>query len=388
MRFLLLSFALLVVACEPASLEVAGEPGTPLPGLGEEDIGRFHAGRAIFNRIFTPEQGLGPAFNENQCSACHTVPAVGGTTGFERIVKATRYEGPGACDLLVNEGGENVRTQVTPQLRAHGGAPESIPSSATEVGRFLPPFLFGLGLIEAIPEETILARADPDDEDDDGVSGRAARGPDGRLTRFGRKADVATLEDFTRSALRHEMGLTTRSNDRDLVGGTLAPPGTDPVPEPEVDERAIELLVAFVRFLAPTAPAPERSRAHADTLSAGERLFGQIGCTKCHTPTMRTGPSDVAAINRKTVQLYSDLLLHDMGPDLANVCARDAAPAELRTTPLMGLGHRQFLLHDGRALDLREAILAHGGEARSARDAFARIHWLNQEYLLIFLRSL
>ena len=303
MRFLLLSFALLVVACEPASLEVAGEPGTPLPGLGEEDIGRFHAGRAIFNRIFTPEQGLGPAFNENQCSACHTVPAVGGTTGFERIVKATRYEGPGACDLLVNEGGENVRTQVTPQLRAHGGAPESIPSSATEVGRFLPPFLFGLGLIEAIPEETILARADPDDEDRDGVSGRAARGPDGRLTRFGRKADVASLEDFTRSALRHEMGLTTRSNDRDLVGGTLAPPGTDPVPEPEVDERAIELLVAFVRFLAPTAPVPGRSRAHADTLSAGKRLFERIGCTTCHTPTMRTGPSDVPALNRKTVQL-------------------------------------------------------------------------------------
>jgi CxxC motif-containing protein (DUF1111 family) len=388
MRFLLLSFALLVAACEPAWLEVAGEPGTPLPGLGEENIGLFHAGRAIFNRIFTPEQGLGPAFNENQCSACHTVPAVGGTTGFERIVKATRYEGPGTCDLLVDEGGENVRTQVTPQLRAHGGAPESIPSGATEVGRFLPPFLFGLGLIEAIPEETILARADPDDLDDDGVSGRAARGPDGRLTRFGRKADVATLEDFTRSALRHEMGLTTRSAERDLVGGTLAPPGTDPTPEPEVDEPAIELLTAFVRFLAPTAPTPERSRAHADTLSAGERLFGQIGCTKCHTPTMRTGPSDIAAINRKTVQLYSDLLLHDMGPDLANVCAFDAAPAELRTTPLMGLGHRQFLLHDGRALDLREAILAHGGEARSARDAFARIHGLNQEYLLIFLRSL
>jgi CxxC motif-containing protein (DUF1111 family) len=103
---------------------------------------------------------------------------------------------------------------------------------------------------------------------------------------------------------------------------------------------------------------------------------------------MRTGPSDVPAINRKTVQLYSDLLLHDMGPDLANVCAYDAGPAELRTTPLMGLGHREFLLHDGRALDMREAILAHGGEARSARDAFARLLWLHQEFLVIFLRSL
>jgi CxxC motif-containing protein (DUF1111 family) len=120
----------------------------------------------------------------------------------------------------------------------------------------------------------------------------------------------------------------------------------------------------------------------------GKRLFHQVGCTSCHTPAMRTGPSDVAALSHKTVHLYSDLLLHDMGPDLANVCAYDAAPSELRTSMLMGLQHRRFYMHDGRAIDLRDAILAHRGEAQAARDAFARLPWLRQEYLVIFLRSL
>lgn len=380
--------AALTAACQPAGPPVAGEPGTPLPGLNEAETTRFHAGLVMFNKIFSPEEGLGPAFNENQCSACHTVPAAGGTTGFERITKATRHGGPGACDLLSDEGGENVRVKATPLLRAAGVERESIPAGATEVARFLPPFLFGLGLVEAVPDEVIVARADPDDKDGDGISGRAARGPDGRLTRFGRKADVATLEDFTRSALIHEMGLTSRHSDRDHVNGAEPPPGTDPVAEPEVDAVIVDLLTDFTRFLAPTAAVAPQSKQQADTIEAGRRLFTRAGCASCHTPTMRTGPSDVAALSNRTVQLYSDLLLHDMGPELSNTCAYDAAPEEIRTTLLMGLQHRRFFMHDGRAFDLREAILEHGGEARAARDAFERLPWIHQEYIVIFLRSL
>jgi CxxC motif-containing protein (DUF1111 family) len=389
MRYrLALLLATSIPACEPAPVYVAGEPGTPLPGLSEAELGQFHAGQAEFNRIFTPETGLGPAFNENQCSACHTVPAAGGTTGFERIVKATRYEGPGACDLLSDDGGENVRSQLTPAARASGMTPEAVPARATEVGRFLPTFLFGLGLVEAIPEETILARADPDDRNGDGISGRAARLPDGRLGRFGRKGDIATIDQFTRSALRLEMGLTTHETDVDLVSGAPPPASLDPAAEPEVDARSVDLLTAFIRFLAPPARSPPRSEAHADTLDGGERLFRQVGCTGCHTPEMRAGPHVVEALADKTIRLWSDLLLHDLGPGLANVCAVDASPTELRTAPLMGLGHRQFLLHDGRATDIREAILSHGGEAQAARDAFARLPWLAQEYIVMFLRSL
>ena len=389
MRLLVIALiAAWTLACTPDANVVSGEPGTPLPGLSSSDSVRFFAGKTLFNKVFTPDEGLGPAFNENQCSACHTVPAVGGTTGFERVLKVSRYDGPGACDLLSGAGGENIRTNATPRLRAHGVTAEVIPASATDTGRFLPPFLFGLGLVESIPEETILAAADPDDRDGDGISGRAARAPNGRLTRFGRKADFANIEEFTRGALRLEMGLTTRSNERDLINGVAVPAGVDPRPEPEVDAATIGLLADFVRFLAPPAAAPPRTTAHADTLARGGRLFDQMGCASCHTPAMRTGRSRIPALSQKTVNLYSDLLLHDMGPKLANVCAHDAAPEELRTTMLMGLGHRSFFLHDGRAMDLREAVLAHGGEAQTARDAFARLTWLMQEYLVIFLKSL
>lgn len=389
MRFSwLAALSALLLACDAGPASVAGDPGTPLRGLGEEEASRFFSGQALFNKIFTPEEGLGPAFNENQCSACHTSPAVGGSAASETITKATRHVGPGTCDLLEDQGGLNVRKQATPSLRATGVTREAIPADATEVARFITPFLFGLGLVEAIPEETILARADPEDADGDGISGRAARAPDGRLTRFGGKAEIATIEQFVRSALFLEMGLTTEDADRDVVGGAPAPGGTDAAPEPEVDRRTVELLTAFTRFLAPPARAPARSGAHADTLATGARLFAEVGCGDCHTPSMRTGPNDVPALHRKTVYLYSDLLLHDMGPALASICGADAEPREYRTTMLMGLQYREFFLHDGRTMDLREAILAHGGEARSARDAFARLPWLHQEYIVMFLRTL
>lgn len=389
MRLLVIAlFGASMLACKADADVVSGEPGAPLSGLSSSDSARFFAGKALFNKVFTPDEGLGPAFNENQCSACHTVPAVGGTTGFERVLKVSRYDAAGACDLLTGEGGDNIRTNTTPRLRAHGVIRESIPSSATDTGRFLPPFLFGLGLLESIPDDEISERADPDDRDGDGISGRAARGADGRLTRFGRKADIETVEEFTRSALRLEMGLTSRTSDRDLVNGAAVPADVDPKPEPEVDAATVALLADFVRFLTPPAAAPPRSAAHADTLARGRRLFDQLRCANCHTPAMRTGTREIDALSHKTVNLYSDLLLHDMGPGLANVCAHDAAPKELRTTPLMGLRHRQFYLHDGRAMDLREAVLAHGGEAQAARDAFARLSWIMQEYLVIFLKSL
>jgi CxxC motif-containing protein (DUF1111 family) len=303
-------------------------------------------------------------------------------------VKATRFEGPGACNVLSDQGGENVRSQVTPLLRARGVTGESIPRSATEVGRFRPPFLFGLGLVEAIPPDVILAAEDPADGDGDGISGRAGRTRDGRLARFGRKADFATIQEFIETALRLEMGLTTRADDKETHNGRPLPPGTDPAPEPEVDQKTVEFLTTFVRFLAPAAPAPPRSSAHGDTLAAGRRLFDEMRCSACHTPSMRAGPADVAALHRKTVALYSDLLLHDMGPALADVCGYAAAPGELRTEMLMGLRHRDRFLHDGRTTDLRAAILSHGGEAQEPRDAFARLAWLRQEYVLAFLRSL
>ena len=376
-------------ACVTQELAVSGEPGAPLPGLDDAALADFSAGAVLFDKVFTPEQGLGPLFNENQCSACHTDPASGGTGGFERVVRATRFEGMGACDPLTSEGGENIRTQATPLLRAHGVDAEAIPSSAGEVGRFATPPLFGLGLVEAIAAETILAREDTSDNDGDGVSGRAGRTPDGRLARFGRKAEVATIREFIDTALRFEMGLTTPFEaEEETINGAPVPPETDPAADPEIDGRELELLTSFVRFLVPPARANPRSEAHADSVARGGRLFDGIGCATCHTPFMRTAPGDRPALDRKTVGLYSDLLLHDMGQGLADVCGFTATPSELRTEMLMGLQHRERYLHDARAGTLVDAILAHGGEAQRARDVFARLDWLRREYVLLFLKSL
>jgi CxxC motif-containing protein (DUF1111 family) len=243
-------------------------------------------------------------------------------------------------------------------------------------------------LVEAVPDRTILEAEDPADADGDGISGRAGRTPDGRLARFGRKAEFATIRDFIETALRLEMGITSRPTDEERMNGKPLPPGADPTAEPEVDRRTVDLLTGFVRFLAPPALATPRSRAQGDTVAAGKRLFQDLGCPVCHVPSLRAGSVEVGALRHRAVALYSDLLLHDMGPALADVCGYSAAPAELRTEMLMGLRHREQFLHDARTRDLREAILAHGGEAQRARDAFAKLPWLRQEYVLAFLRSL
>jgi CxxC motif-containing protein (DUF1111 family) len=355
--------------------------------LSAEELGRFRAGAVQFDRVFTPEEGLGPLFNENQCAACHTDPASGGGGGVF-VVKATRFSPPDGCDRLETSGGENVRRQATPLARALGIEGEEVPPEATEQGRFTPTFLFGLGLVEAIADESILQREDPDDADGDGISGRAGRTPSGALGRFGRKAEAATILEFSDGALRQEMGLSTPMTPIESgYGGKEVPAGTDPTPEPEVDAQLVARLVDFVRFLAPLAPA-DRGLAHRDSVAQGEQIFEGLGCTDCHVPSMTTALSDVGALSRKRVFLYSDLLLHDLGPEVADVCGIAAAPSEVRTEMLMGLRFRGEYMHDGNSRDITPAIMRHGGEAQRARDAFARLGDLPRLYLMIFLNSL
>ncbi|HEX6939848.1 MAG TPA: di-heme oxidoredictase family protein [Longimicrobiales bacterium] len=386
-----LSCALLVAALaacdrpEPVPPTALGEP---LPGLAAPELGRFHAGLALFNKVFTPDEGLGPLFNENQCSACHTVPAAGGT-GEQLVTRASRFSPPNRCDPLTAAGGENVRVQATPALRAQGIERQPFPERATEQARFNVPFLFGLGLVEAIPEEQILARADPEDRDGDGISGRPGRDANGRFARFGRKADHASLRDFVESAAHLEMGLTTpRRPHEAMFAGAPLPPGVDPAPDPELDETTVALLTDFIRFLSPPARRRADSPAERRMIERGEALFRTIGCADCHVPSMTTGRNPVRALDRKRIDLYSDLLLHDMGPELATVCAPGATPTELRTEPLMGLGQRNVYLHDKRTNDLSEAIGAHGGEAAPARDRFRALDELERHALIRFLQSL
>jgi CxxC motif-containing protein (DUF1111 family) len=382
----LLATGVCCIACETGSEKVRRQPGEPLAGLTEEEMGRFLLGRAVFDRLTTPEEGLGPLFNQNRCSSCHDLPTSGGG-GAEPVTKATLWEN-GTCDLLVREGGDNIQHQATPLLRAQGITHEAYPASANGRVDVIPPRLYGAGLVEAIPDEVILAREDPDDADGDGISGRAARTADGRVGRFGRKLEHPTVFSFIEGALRAEMGLTTPMHPQEeTINGVPIPPDTDPKEDPEIDERGINLLTDYVRFLAPSA-REELSPAARDTVERGERVFETVGCGSCHVPSMRTGPNAVAAWDRKTVELYSDMLLHDLGPALADVCGPDASPSEYRTAPLMGLRFQDTHLHDGSAMTFRRAVMLHGGEASAVRARFSRLSVEDQTAILRFIASL
>jgi CxxC motif-containing protein (DUF1111 family) len=252
-----------------------------------------------------------------------------------------------------------------------------------------PPPLFGIGLIETIPDQVILNREDPDDADGDGISGRAGRTRDGRLGRFRSKGDRAALVDMAAGGFTFELGLTTPAFPDELtVNGVPIPPETDPTPEPELDQHSVDLVTDFIRFLAPPVTKVAESRAARDTLEAGAELFHVIGCAKCHTPSMQTGPSEIAALNRKTVNLWSDLLLHDLGEEMAGICGGIATPTEYRTAMLMGLRFKADYMADGRAWNLREAIMLHGGEGAESRDAFDKLSAAWEGFLTRFLSSL
>jgi len=382
-----LAVVLIASACAYAGDDVAREAGEALPGLTEAEMGRFLLGKAIFDRQTTPEEGLGPLFNQDRCSSCHDLPVSGGS-GVELVVKATRWEN-GVCDLLVDEGGDNLQQRATPLAVALGVTREVTPPSANGHAQVTGPALFGLGLVEGIPDDEILSREDPDDADGDGISGRAGRTADGRVGRFGRKLEFATVLDFTEGALRAEMGITTPMHPmEETVNGVPVPPEADPVADPEIDERGLGVLTDFMRFLAPPARQEIASAAARDSVAQGEGLFEEIGCVSCHVPSMQTGPSDTPALDRKTVYLYSDMLLHDMGPQRGDVCGLNASPSEYRTSRLMGVRLQANYLHDGRANGLRLAVMFHGGEAAAARNAFLNLGSEGRAMLLRFLASL
>ena len=235
-------------------------------------------------------------------------------------------------------------------------------------------------LIEAIPEDHIRVLADPDDRNRDGISGRLGESFDARLGRFGRKATFADLRSFIESAALGEMGLTSAGDTKEeKPGGRELPAGVDPTPEPELTAVQLDQLTRFVQLLAASEP---------DSIDPRDRrIFDRVGCADCHVAEFTTR-SGQTALNERRVALYSDLLLHDLGSELATVCSPSAAPSEWRTTPLMGLRYRNQFMHDGRSQTLASAIEAHGGEAAAARERFRRLTAREQEQLLRFIRSL
>jgi CxxC motif-containing protein (DUF1111 family) len=384
----LMASTLVACAVDPPETTVPWEPGAPLQGLSPGELVRFAAGRDLFDRDFTEAEGLGPAYNQMRCSSCHDLPTVGGS-GVERVLKSSRW-GADGCDPLVEEGGETVQPRITELLRSLGGSGETLPPSATHAVDLVATALYGMGLIEAIPDDEILSRVDPEDRDGDGISGRAGVDAQGRLARFGHKATDATLKGFIEGALLQEMGLTTVAHPHELsINGRPLPGGADPAPDPEVGPEEVDALLAYIRFLAPPEPAVPPGREERRVVARGEGLFQEVGCTLCHVPEMRTRADvEPRILADRPVRLYTDLLLHDLGPEVEGICSASASPTEVRTAPLAGLRFRPLLMHDGGASDLRDVIRRHGGEAAGSRGLFDALSPGDQSALLAFLGTL
>ena len=375
---------LLLVALFASGCAKPVHPGDPISGLTAEQRDRFRRGRAVFDSVFTPETGLGPLFNSAACGECHEDPVSGGS-GDEVEVHATAFHADGNCDPLAGEGGPVIQQDATPALKAALGIDkEPLPKEATGRGLRTSLSIFGRGLLDAVPDSDLVSYADPDDKNHDGISGRLNRFVDGRIGRFGRKAFVPRLSEFNAGAFVIEQGITNPAvPTEESIGGAPIPEGVDPTPEPEINQEALDLANDFVRFLAP--PSPLRQTGAAGN---GRHLFDRIGCASCHFPTLRTGANPIRALDRKQFFAYTDLLLHDMGPDLADICLGLAAPAEFRTEPLVGVRLAHHFLHDGRATTLEQAIELHGGEGSGARDRFKALTPKEREAVIAFLKTL
>jgi CxxC motif-containing protein (DUF1111 family) len=365
-------------------------PGDPLPGITSGEFEEFRLGLDDFTEVETVEDGLGPAFNGSSCAVCHSVPSIGGA-GVVAEVRAARRDERGEFVELAPSSGSLFQIFSIP---THTCQPV-IPPEANVISRRVPIPLFGAGLVEAIPDEVLMALEDPDDRDRDGISGRAALIVDistnqRRVGRFGWKAQQATLLAFGADAYRNEMGITNDFFPQELAFGisTEQMKLCDPIPDPEdradprTRRRGIDNFESFMKFLAPAGRA-----TIDDTVRAGEAVFNAVGCAACHVPALQTGPNVNPVFHRKTVALFSDLLLHDVGTG-DGIKQEAAGPQEFRTPALWGLRLRRPLLHDGSAATIEDAISRHGGEAAQVRARMQALAPEQRNALLAFLKSL
>jgi len=393
MCFIVILALLFGAACEktlplaPAENELLDGP---VEDLSHDEQRRFLAGDVAFNDdVFTQATGLGPLFVSTSCGSCHAGDGKGHPSTM-----LTRF---GQTDETGNQflhlGGPQLQHRSLP-----GFMPEQLPVGAT-FSKILPPANTGLGFLEMVPDADLLAMADPDDANSDGISGRPnwvnlstyntprpdAQTQNGRyIGRFGKKAAVYDLLQQTARAYNQDMGVTSFFEPFDTYSGVEI--------DPEVSNQTVQDVVFYLRTL--KAPIPRKTTT--PMVVAGKTLFEQIGCAKCHAPVLRTGPSPIAALAFREIRPYTDLLLHDMGPELDDGYTEESAKtAEWRTPPLWGLGlsknsqgGQYFLLHDGRAQSIEAAIGLHGGEGSQSRSAFQALDATQKTQLITFLESL
>lgn len=409
----------------------------PAANLPMEELARFFAGNAFFNTNWVAatssaegRDGLGPLFNVRSCSACHFKDGRGeapdaGEQARSLLIRVSR---PGQSEvggpLLDPVYGEQISPQALPGLqpeakidvtyeRISGQYPDGRryqlrkptytlsewaygePEVPLLASPRITPAVIGLGLLDAVAVADILAGEDPDDADGDGISGRAnyvwsIEKQERIMGRYGWKANKATLNDQTAGAFHGDLGITSTLIPHENHGAALA--GEASGGTPEIEDIAFGDVVFYLQALA----VPARRDVDDPQVMHGEMLFTQVDCARCHTPEMTTADkAEFAFLERQTIRPYTDMLLHDMGPELADGRPDfEASGSEWRTPPLWGMGlyetvngHRH-LMHDGRARTLEEAILWHGGEAARSREKFMSLPKSDRDNLIAFLESL
>jgi CxxC motif-containing protein (DUF1111 family) len=424
----------------------SGDPGggAPIAGLSSTQLAVFYAGQQDFAEEETVAEGLGPTMNLNSCVGCHSQPGPGGSSPAvnPQVAFANLY---GATNIIPSFITLNGPVREARFVRNPDGSPDGgVHALFTIAGRYdatgcqvaqpdfaaalarknvvfrIPTPVFGAGLIEQIPDSVILANqlANAVQKRALGIGGRPnivlagstisaqpnRNGNDGTVARFGWKAQNKSLLLFAAEAYNVEMGISnelfqTERDETPQCQYTYTPndvSNTDGVTAAGTMS-GIEKFALFMRFLAPPVASAD-TPGGAPSIARGKALFSSVGCALCHTPTLYSGNSNVAALRNQPANLYSDLSLHDMGAYLADgVSQGQAGPREFRTAPLWGLGQRVFFLHDGRTSDLLGAIAAHQSGSVFTRDAseanavignFNNLREAQKQDMLNFLRSL
>jgi CxxC motif-containing protein (DUF1111 family) len=362
----------------------------PVDGLTPEQNKRFLRGDVAFNdEIFTSETGLGPLFVANSCGTCHAGDGKGHP--FTTLTRFGQTDATG--NKFLHLGGPQLQHRSIP-----GFQPENIPAGAT-FSNFTPPANTGLGFLEAVPDATLLALADENDSNNDGISGRpnwvsvpeyclirpgAVSNNNKYISRFGKKAAVYDLLQQTVNAYNQDMGITSTYEHYNTYDGQVS--------DPEVTNQTVQDVVFYLQ----TLKAPVQRLQQDAKIASGRQIFFNAGCDKCHTPQLQTGDFPIEALSNKTFFPFSDFLLHDMGPALDDGYTEGSAlTSEWRTPPLWGLGLSKnsqgksyFLLHDGRAHTINDAIMLHGGEAEQFKSAYTQLSDKEKLHLIAFLESL
>jgi CxxC motif-containing protein (DUF1111 family) len=413
--------------------------GAPRNGLARDELSRFERGKALFDSRVKPEpaagsalSGLGPVYNLEGCGGCHIrdgrgrPPLLQGEPLRQMVLRLSVRNSTDGTLTPHPAYGDQLNNQAVKGVPAEG---EAFVESRAVKGRYgdgtpfelaaphygflgmafgrlddrvlvsarVPPPVAGAGLLEAVPETAILALADADDADGDGISGRPNRVPDlatgqERLGRFGWKANQPSVKQQIANAARTDMGITSARYPREdcpPVQRACREAGSQG--RPELDEATLDALEAYLRQL---DPAPRRG-AEREEVRTGEDVFADFGCTRCHVPALPIEAGSLQGLAPATIAAYTDLLLHDMGEGLADGRPDGlAGGTEWRTAPLWGIGrtesingHTRFL-HDGRARGVGEAILWHGGEAAPAKERFRTAPADQRAALIAFLNSL